>query len=426
MAKKASQEPVQTLIETFNDFNEMKHIDKTTLLGVLEESFRSVIAKLFGSDENYTVIVNPDKGDLEITRSREVVADEDLIDSNSQIPLSEARKIEEDFEIGEEVTELVNFESFGRRAILTLRQTLASKILELEHETLFNKYKDRVGELVTAEIYQIWKGETLLVDKEKNDLLLPKSQQIPRDFYRKGDNVRAIIYNVDNTNGNPKIYVSRTHPDFLRRLLELEIPEIAEGVIRLVDVARIPGERAKISVASNDVNIDPVGACVGIRGTRINSIVKELHNESIDVIPYSANTELYIQRALNPARILEINLDEEKKKAEVFLEPEQVSLAIGKGGQNIKLASMLTGYTIDVFRDMSGGQLADDINLDEFSDEIDQWVIDAVKSIGFNTAKDVLKAPRNMIVTKADLEEETVDHMLEVLRKEFKESDTKE
>ena len=426
MAKKASQEPVQTLIETFNDFNEMKHIDKTTLLGVLEESFRSVIAKLFGSDENYTVIVNPDKGDLEITRSREVVADEDLIDSNSQIPLSEARKIEEDFEIGEEVTELVNFESFGRRAILTLRQTLASKILELEHETLFNKYKDRVGELVTAEIYQIWKGETLLVDKEKNDLLLPKSQQIPRDFYRKGDNVRAIIYNVDNTNGNPKIYVSRTHPDFLRRLIELEIPEIAEGVIRLVDVARIPGERAKISVASNDVNIDPVGACVGIRGTRINSIVKELHNESIDVIPYSANTELYIQRALNPARILEINLDEEKKKAEVFLEPDQVSLAIGKGGQNIKLASMLTGYTIDVFRDMSGGQLADDINLDEFSDEIDQWVIDAVKSIGFNTAKDVLKAPRNMIVTKADLEEETVDHMLEVLRKEFKESDTKE
>ena len=426
MAKKASQEPVQTLIETFNDFNEMKHIDKTTLLGVLEESFRSVIAKLFGSDENYTVIVNPDKGDLEITRSREVVADEDLIDSNSQIPLSEARKIEEDFEIGEEVTELVNFESFGRRAILTLRQTLASKILELEHETLFNKYKDRVGELVTAEIYQIWKGETLLVDKEKNDLLLPKSQQIPRDFYRKGDNVRAIIYNVDNTNGNPKIYVSRTHPDFLLRLLELEIPEIAEGVIRLVDVARIPGERAKISVASNDVNIDPVGACVGIRGTRINSIVKELHNESIDVIPYSANTELYIQRALNPARILEINLDEEKKKAEVFLEPDQVSLAIGKGGQNIKLASMLTGYTIDVFRDMSGGQLADDINLDEFSDEIDQWVIDAVKSIGFNTAKDVLKAPRNMIVTKADLEEETVDHMLEVLRKEFKESDTKE
>ena len=426
MAKKASQEPVQTLIETFNDFNEMKHIDKTTLLGVLEESFRSVIAKLFGSDENYTVIVNPDKGDLEITRSREVVADEDLIDSNSQIPLSEARKIEEDFEIGEEVTELVNFESFGRRAILTLRQTLASKILELEHETLFNKYKDRVGELVTAEIYQIWKGETLLVDKEKNDLLLPKSQQIPRDFYRKGDNVRAIIYNVDNTNGNPKIYVSRTHPDFLRRLLELEIPEIAEGVIRLVDVARIPGERAKISVASNDVNIDPVGACVGIRGTRINSIVKELHNESIDVIPYSANTELYIPRALNPARILEINLDEEKKKAEVFLEPDQVSLAIGKGGQNIKLASMLTGYTIDVFRDMSGGQLADDINLDEFSDEIDQWVIDAVKSIGFNTAKDVLKSPRNMIVTKADLEEETVDHMLEVLRKEFKESDTKE
>ena len=424
MAKKKTE--TASLIETFAEFKEDKNIDITTMMGVLEESFRSVIAKLFGSDENFDVIVNPEKGDCEIYRNRTVVADDEVTDSNKQIALSAAREIAPDYEVGEDVAEEIHFADFGRRAILTLRQTLASKILELEHETLFNKYKDRVGELVTAEIYQIWKGETLLVDKEKNDLLLPKSQQIPRDFYRKGDNVRAIIYNVDNTNGNPKIYVSRTHPDFLRRLLELEIPEIAEGVIRLVDVARIPGERAKISVASNDVNIDPVGACVGIRGTRINSIVKELHNESIDVIPYSANTELYIQRALNPARILEINLDEEKKKAEVFLEPDQVSLAIGKGGQNIKLASMLTGYTIDVFRDMSGGQLADDINLDEFSDEIDQWVIDAVKSIGFNTAKDVLKAPRNMIVTKADLEEETVDHMLEVLRKEFKESDTKE
>ena len=426
MAKKASQEPVQTLIETFREFNETKQIDETTLLGVLEESFRSVIVKLFGSDDNYNVIVNPDKGDLEITRSREVVADDELVDSNRQIPLTEAQQIESDFEIGEEVTEQVNFESFGRRAILTLRQTLASKILELEHETLYNKYKDRVGELITAEVYQVWKSETLLVDSDHNDLLLPKSQQIPRDFYRKGENIRAVIYNVDNANGNPKIYVSRTSPEFLRCLLQLEIPEIAEGVIRLVAVARIPGDRAKISVATNDPNIDPVGACVGVGGSRINSIVKELHNESIDVIPYSDNTELYIQRALNPARILEINIDNEKRKAEVYLEPDQVSLAIGKGGQNIKLASMLTGYTIDVFRDMNGGQVSDDINLDEFSDEVDQWVIDAIKNLGFATAKDVLKAPRNMLVTKADLEEETVDHLLAVLRKEFKEFDNKD
>ena len=426
MAKKASQEPVQTLIETFREFNETKQIDETTLLGVLEESFRSVIVKLFGSDDNYNVIVNPDKGDLEITRSREVVADDELVDSNRQIPLTEAQQIESDFEIGEEVTEQVNFESFGRRAILTLRQTLASKILELEHETLYNKYKDRVGELITAEVYQVWKSETLLVDSDHNDLLLPKSQQIPRDFYRKGENIRAVIYNVDNANGNPKIYVSRTSPEFLRCLLQLEIPEIAEGVIRLVDVARLPGERAKVSVATNDPNIDPVGACVGVGGSRINSIVKELHNESIDVIPYSDNTELYIQRALNPARILEINIDTEKHKAEVYLEPDQVSLAIGKGGQNIKLASMLTGYTIDVFRDMNGGQVSDDINLDEFSDEVDQWVIDAIKNLGFATAKDVLKAPRNMLVTKADLEEETVDHLLAVLRKEFKEFDNKD
>ena len=426
MAKKASQEPVQTLIETFREFNETKQIDETTLLGVLEESFRSVIVKLFGSDDNYNVIVNPDKGDLEITRSREVVADDELVDSNRQIPLTEAQQIESDFEIGEEVTEQVNFESFGRRAILTLRQTLASKILELEHETLYNKYKDRVGDLITAEVYQVWKSETLLVDSDHNDLLLPKSQQIPRDFYRKGENIRAVIYNVDNANGNPKIYVSRTSPEFLRCLLQLEIPEIAEGVIRLVDVARIPGDRAKISVATNDPNIDPVGACVGVGGSRINSIVKELHNESIDVIPYSDNTELYIQRALNPARILEINIDNEKRKAEVYLEPDQVSLAIGKGGQNIKLASMLTGYTIDVFRDMNGGQVSDDINLDEFSDEVDQWVIDAIKNLGFATAKDVLKAPRNMLVTKADLEEETVDHLLAVLRKEFKEFENKD
>lgn len=419
MAKKATQEPVQTLIETFAEFNETKHIDSTVLLGVLEESFRSVIAKINGSDDNYDVIVNPEKGDLEITRHREVVADGEVINPNTQIALSDAQKIEDDFEIGEEVSEEVNFESFGRRAILTLRQTLASKILELEHETLYNKYKDRVGELVSAEVYQVWKNEALLVDADKNDLLLPKAHQVPRDYYRKGENVRAVIERVDNTNGNPKIYVSRTSPTFLRRLLEQDIPEIAEGVIRLVDIARIPGERAKISVESHDDHVDPVGACVGVKGSRIHNIVRELHNESIDVIPYTSNTMLYIQRALNPAQISSIQIDEEKKKAEVYLKPDQVSLAIGKGGQNIKLASILTGYTIDVFRETENAQESEDIYLDEFSDEIDQWVIDAVKAIGLQTAKDVLGAPRDMIVTKADLEEETVDDMLAILKAEF-------
>lgn len=424
MAKKVIEEPVQTLLESFTEFNETKHIDKTTLLGVLEESFRSVIAKLFGSDENYTVVVNPEKGDLEISRSREVVADGEVEDSNRQIPLSEAQLIEADFEIGEDVTEQVNFESFGRRAILTLRQTLASKILELEHETLYNKYKDREGELISAEVYQVWKSEALLVDAAKNDLLLPKAHQIPRDFYRKGENVRAVIERVDNTNGNPKIYVSRTSPTFLRRLLEEEIPEIADGIIRVVDIARIPGERAKISVETSDEHIDPVGACVGVKGSRIHGIVRELHNENIDVIPFSANTELYIQRALNPAQIVDIKLDPETKKADVYLKPDQVSLAIGKGGQNIKLASMLTGYTIDVFRELEEGKESEDIYLDEFNDEIDQWVIDAVKGLGLTTAKDVLNAPRDMIVTRADLEEETVDDLLSVLRAEFEDEES--
>lgn len=421
MAKKQT-EPVLSLIETFSEFNEDKKIDNTTLLGVLEESFRSVIAKIFGSDEGFTVVVNPDKGDIEITRSREIVEDGEVEDSNRQIALSEALKIEPDFEVGEEVTEPIRFESFGRRAILTLRQTLASKILELEHDSLYNKYKDREGEIVSAEVYQTWKNETLLVDDQKNDLLLPKAQQIPRDFYHKGEHVRAVIDRVDNTNGNPKIYLSRTSPVFLRRLLEQEIPEIAENVIILRDVARIPGERAKISVESHDPNIDPVGACVGVKGTRIHGIVRELKNENIDVIQYSSNAMLYIQRALNPAKVSKIDLNEEEKKAEVFLQPDQVSLAIGKGGQNIKLASMLTGYTIDVFREVEGGeQEVDDIYLDEFSDEIDQWVIDAVKGMGLRTAREVLDAPRDMIVEKADLEENTVDHMLSVLRAEFEE-----
>lgn len=422
MAKKQTE--TISLLDTFTEFNETKHIDSTTLLGVLEESFRSVIAKIFGTDENFTVVVNPDKGDFEITRSREIVADGEVEDPNKQIALSEAQRIEPDFEVGEDCSEHIEFESFGRRAILTLRQTLASKILELEHDSLYNKYKGREGELISAEVYQTWKNETLLVDDEKNDLLLPKSQQIPRDYYHKGEFVRAIIDRVDNTNGNPKIYLSRTSPLFLRRLLEQEIPEISDGLITLHGIARIPGERAKISVESYDPNIDPVGSCVGVGGSRINGIVRELRNENIDVIPYSSNTMLYIQRALNPARVSNIDIHEEEKRAEVYLAPDQVSLAIGKGGQNIKLASMLTGYTIDVFREVEGEQPIDDIYLDEFSDEIDQWVIDAVKQMGLRTAREVLNAPRDMIAEKADLEEDTVDHLLAVLRAEFDDTES--
>ena len=422
MAKKQTETP--SLLETFRDFNQTKNIDDTTLLGVLEESFRSVIAKIFGTDENFTVVVNPDKGDFEITRSREIVADDEVEDPNKQIALSEARRIEPDFEVGEDCSEHIEFEDFGRRAILTLRQTLASKILELEHDSIYNKSKDREGDLITAEVYQTWKNETLLVDEEKNDLLLPKTQQIPRDFYHKGDQISAVIDRVDNTNGNPKIYLSRTSPLFLRRLLEREIPEIADGIIQLRAVARIPGERAKIAVESFDPNIDPVGSCVGVGGSRINGIVRELRNENIDVIPYSSNTMLFIQRALNPAHINNIEINEELKKADVFLNPDQVSLAIGKGGQNIKLASMLTGYTIDVFREVEGEQPIDDIYLDEFADEVDQWVLDAVKNMGLRTAREVLNAPRDMIAEKADLEDDTVDHLLSVLRAEFDDSES--
>ena len=418
MAKK--QTPQMSLLDSFAEFNETKHIDSTTLLAVLEESFRSVIAKTYGTDENFTVVVNPDKGDFEITRSREIVADGEVEDDNKQIALSEARKIEPDFEVGEEVSEHIDSDSFGRRAILTLRQTLASKTLELEHDTLYNKYIDRVGEIVSAEVYQTWKNETLLVDDAQNELLLPK--QRARDFFRKGDRVQAVIDRVDNNNGNPKIYLSRTSPMFLRQLLRREIPEIAEGVIVLHDVARLPGERAKISVESYDPNIDPVGSCVGVGGNRISGIVRELKNENIDVIPFTTNSMLYIQRALNPARVNNIVINEEEKRADVFLDPDQVSLAIGKGGQNIKLASMLTGYTIDVYREVEGAEEVDDIYLDEFSDEIDQWVIDAIKQMGLRTAREVLNAPRDMIVEKADLEEDTVDHLLAVLRAEFDES----
>ena len=417
MAKKKTE--TASLIETFAEFKENKNIDYTTLVGVLEESFRNVIAKIFGSDENFDVIVNPDKGDCEIYRNRVVVADEELTDPNKEIALSEAQKIDPDYEEGEEVAEKINFTDFGRRAILTLRQTLASKVLELEHDALYNKYKDRIGELIAPEVYQTWKSETLLMDEERNELYLPKNQQIPRDFFHKGDTVQAVIERVDNINGKPKIILSRTSPTFLLRMLERDIPEIAEGLIKVRAVARIPGERAKIAVESYDERIDPVGACVGIKGSRIHNIVRELNNENIDVIPFTSNIRLFIQRALNPAQVSSINLNEEEKKAEVYLRPEEVSLAIGKGGLNIKLASMLTEYTIDVFRELNENEAIEDIYLDEFADEIDQWVIDAIKNIGLQTAKDVLNAPREMLIEKADLEEDTVDEVLRILQAEY-------
>jgi N utilization substance protein A len=411
-----------SMIGSFREFQDTKHIDRTTLVSVLEESFRNVLAKIYGSDENFDVIVNPDKGDFEIYRNRVVVANGDVADKNKEISLADAQKIEPDYEVGEEVSEPVNFAKFGRRAILTLRQTLASKILELEHDALFNKYKDRVGQLISAEVYQTWKREVLLIDDDNNELILPKSEQIPADVYRKGETVLAVIERVDNENNNPKIILSRTSPTFLQRLLEREVPEIQDGLIAIKKIARMPGERAKVAVESFDDRIDPVGACVGVHGSRVHGIVHELCNENIDVISWTANTKLFIQRALSPATITDIKLDDENKKADVYLQPDQVSLAIGRNGLNIKLACMLTEYTIDVYRVVEGnGENGDedDVYLDQFNDEIDQWVIDAIKKIGLETAKQVLNAPREMLVEKADLEEETVDHVLEVLKKEF-------
>ena len=419
MAMKKNGEDTVSMIETFKEFKDTKNIDRTTLMSVLEESFRNVIAKIFGSDENFDVIVNPDKGDFEIYRNRIVVADGEVKDENKEISLTDALKIEPDYEVGEEVSEKVDFSKFGRRAILNLRQTLASKILELEHDSLYNKYKDRVGQVISAEVYQVWKREVLLVDDENNELILPKSEQIPHDVYRKGETVRAVIKEVNNENNNPKIILSRTSNMFLERLLEAEVPEIADGLITIRRIARMPGERAKIAVESYDDRIDPVGACVGVKGSRVHGIVRELCNENIDVVNYTANIKLFIQRALSPAKISSINVDEENKKAEVYLRPEEVSLAIGRGGMNIKLASMLTEYTIDVFRELDESEVDEDIYLDEFSDEIDQWIIDAIKGIGLDTAKAVLNAPREMLVEKADLEEETVDNVLKVLRAEF-------
>ena len=417
----AKKEETISLIDTFSEFKELKNIDRTTMVSVLEESFRSVIAKMFGTDENYDVIVNPDKGDFEIWRNREVVVDEELTNPNMQISLTDARQIDPSYEVGEEVTDEVIFANFGRRAILNLRQTLASKILELEKDSLYNKYVDKIGTVMNAEVYQIWKKEILLLDDEGNELLLPRTEQIPSDFYHKGETARAVVARVGNKNNNPKIILSRTSPVFLQRLFEMEVPEINDGLITIKKIARIPGERAKIAVESYDERIDPVGACVGVKGARIRGIVRELRNENIDVINYTSNVQLFIQRALSPAKISSIVLNEEEKKAEVYLKPEEVSLAIGKGGTNIKLASMLTEYTIDVYRELDENAQDEDIYLDEFKDEIDEWVINAIKSIGLDTAKAVLNAPREMLIEKADLEESTVDDVLKVLRAEFEE-----
>ena len=418
----AKKEETISMIDTLAEFKELKNIDKDTMISVLEDSFRNVIAKMFGTDENYDVIINPEKGDFEIWRNRTVVAEDELEDENLQLTLTEARKIDADCEVGEEVTDEVHFADFGRRAILNLRQTLASKILELQKDSLFAKYKDKIGNIIAADVYQVWKKEILLLDDEGNELLLPKTEQIPTDFYRKGETVRAIVQRVDNYNNNPKIILSRTDKLFLQRLFELEVPEINDGLITIKAIARIPGERAKVAVESYDDRIDPVGACVGMKGSRIHGIVRELRNENIDVINYTSNISLFIQRALSPAKISSIRVNEEEHKAEVYLRPEEVSLAIGKGGLNIKLACMLTEYAIDVFRDVEGAD-EEDIYLDEFSDEIDSWVIEALKNIGCYTAKSVLAMNREEIVERADLEEQTVDEVLAILSAEFEEEE---
>ena len=412
----AKKDESTNLIDEFKSFKELKGIDQTTIINVLEESFRSVIAKMFGGDDNFDVIVNPDKGDCEIYQNLEVVEDGAVEDANKQVGLTEARQIDPECEVGEEVTRIINFAKFGRRAILNLRQTLASKILDLQKDAIYSKFKDLEGELVTAEVYQLWKKEILLVDADNNELILPKDQQIPKDFYRKGDQDRAIVHCVDNKNNNPKVYVSRTSDDFLRRLFELEVPEVHDGVIAIRAIARIPGERAKVAVESYDDRIDPVGACVGVKGARIHGIVRELKNENIDVVDYTSNTQLFIERALSPARVSTMRIDKENKRAEVFLHPEEVSLAIGKGGLNIRLASKLTGYNIDVYRESDD---PDDIYLDEFKDEIDEWVIEALKGLGYTTAKAVLGADRQKLIDDADLEEDTVANLLGVLKAEF-------
>lgn len=405
------------LIDTFAEFKELKNIDRVTMMSVLEDAFRSVLIRQYETDENFDIIINIDKGDFEIWRNRKVVNDDELEDPNLQITLTEALKIDDDYEVGEEVTDEVKVADFGRRAILNLRQNLASKIMEMEKDHIYGKYKDKIGDIVTGEVYQVWKKEILILDDEENELILPKSEQIPSDYFRKGDTVRAIVYKVELRNNNPLIILSRTATTFLERLFELEIPEIFDGLIIIKKIVRVPGERAKVAVESYDERIDPVGACVGMKGSRIHGIVRELRNENIDVINYSANIQLFIKRALNPAKINSIKLIEATKRAEVYLKPEEVSLAIGKGGLNIRLASQLTGYEIDVFREME--QDNEDVNLDEFTDEIEDWVLDQLKAIGCDSAKNVLNLSREELIKRTDLEEETIDDILKVLRSEF-------
>lgn len=407
------------LSESFAEFKEFKDIDRPTMMNILESVFRNMIIKKYGSDENFDIILNIDKGDLEVWRNREIVEDGEVEDENSQIALSEAIKIEPDFEVGEECSEEVKLEDFGRRAVLALRQNLISKVLELEKDNIFKKYEDRVGEIINGEVYQVWKRELLILDDEDNELILPKSEQIPNDYFKKGDNIRAVVKQVEMRNNKPLITLSRTSPVFLERLFEMEVPEIFDGLITIKNIVREPGERAKVAVESYDDRIDPVGACVGMKGSRIHGIVRELRNENIDVINYTTNTQLYISRALSPAKVSSINLDEENDKAEVYLAPDQVSLAIGKGGHNIKLAGKLTGYEIDVYREDVVSDIEDDVALDEFSDEIEGWVLDELKAIGCDTAKNVLDLSEEELVKRTDLEEETIKDVRKILSSEF-------
>jgi len=406
------------LIDTFSEFRELKSIDRATMMSVLEDVFRSLLAKNYGTDENFDVIINVDKGDFEIWRNREVVEDGEVSDPNLEISISEAKKIDEDYEVGEEVSDEVKLEDFGRRSILSLRQNLTSRILELEKDHIYSKYKNKISDIITAEVYQVWNREILLLDDEGNELILPKTEQIPSDYFRKGDTVRAVVIKVEMKNNNPLIIVSRTTPLFLHRLFELEVPEIFDGLITIKKIVRIPGERAKVAVESYDERIDPVGACVGMKGSRIHGIVRELRNENIDVINYTNNLQLFIQRSLSPAKITSIRLNEEENRAEVFLKPEEVSLAIGKGGLNIKLASMLTGYEIDVFRDVVEDD-DEDIDLEEFADEIEGWILDELKAIGCDTAKSVLEIPPQELLKRTDLEEETIRDVMKILSSEF-------
>lgn len=407
------------LSDSFAEFKEFKDIDRPTMMNILESVFRNMIIKKYGSDENFDIILNIDKGDLEVWRNREIVEDGEVEDENSQIALSEAIKIEPDFEVGEECSEEVKLEDFGRRAVLALRQNLISKVLELEKDNIFKKYEDRVGEIINGEVYQVWKRELLILDDEDNELILPKSEQIPNDYFKKGDNIRAVVKQVEMRNNKPLITLSRTSPVFLERLFEMEVPEIFDGLITIKNIVREPGERAKVAVESYDDRIDPVGACVGMKGSRIHGIVRELRNENIDVINYTTNTQLYISRALSPAKVSSINLDEENDKAEVYLASDQVSLAIGKGGHNIKLAGKLTGYEIDVYREDVVSSSEDDVALDEFSDEIEGWILDELKAIGCDTAKNVLDLSDEELVKRTDLEEETIKDVRKILSSEF-------